>query len=89
MPQGGSVSQEDRDFEELLASVLGTGVKTEVLIRIMGLRPCMDTVVGDKYLRGVSGGERKRVTSAELLVGPRVGYHSVFQENLLLNHIRV
>ncbi len=46
----------------------------EVLIRVLGLQRCADTVVGNQYLRGVSGGERKRVTSAEMLVGSKVGY---------------
>ena len=32
---------------------------------------CADTVVGDAMLRGVSGGQKKRVTTAEMLVGPK------------------
>ena len=32
---------------------------------------CADTVVGDAMLRGISGGQKKRVTSAEMLVGPK------------------
>ena len=32
---------------------------------------CADTVVGDAMLRGVSGGQKKRVTAAEMLVGPK------------------
>lgn len=47
-------------------------MKTEVIIRLLGIQNCVDTVVGNAYLRGVSGGERKRVTSAEMLVGPKV-----------------
>lgn len=47
-------------------------MKTEVIIRLLGIENCVDTVVGNAYLRGVSGGERKRVTSAEMLVGPKV-----------------
>jgi ABC-type multidrug transport system ATPase subunit len=31
---------------------------------------CADTVVGGGLLRGVSGGQRKRVTTGELMVGP-------------------
>ena len=54
------------------AQVWGTGVKMEMLLRTMGLSRAADTLVGNNLIRGVSGGERKRVTSAEHLVGPKV-----------------
>lgn len=41
-------------------------------MRVMGLARVADTKVGNALVRGVSGGERKRVTSAEMLVGPKV-----------------
>ena len=63
---------DEAEFESLLEEISGTGVKTEVIIRLLGIQNCVDTVVGNAYLRGVSGGERKRVTSAEMLVGPKV-----------------
>ncbi|GLE09429.1 hypothetical protein PINS_up021070 [Pythium insidiosum] len=44
-------------------------LRTELFIHILGLTNCSDTVVGDALLRGVSGGERKRVTIGEMLVG--------------------
>ncbi|RLN15209.1 hypothetical protein BBJ28_00022393, partial [Nothophytophthora sp. Chile5] len=44
-------------------------LRTELFIQILGLSGCADTVVGDALLRGVSGGERKRVTVGEVLVG--------------------
>ncbi|RLN89626.1 hypothetical protein BBJ28_00013831, partial [Nothophytophthora sp. Chile5] len=44
-------------------------LRTELFIQILGLEECADTVVGDALLRGVSGGERKRVTVGEVLVG--------------------
>ncbi|WVZ64278.1 hypothetical protein U9M48_013825 [Paspalum notatum var. saurae] len=37
---------------------------------ILGLESCADTMVGDEMLRGISGGQRKRVTTGEMLVGP-------------------
>ncbi|RXH92532.1 hypothetical protein DVH24_033428 [Malus domestica] len=37
---------------------------------ILGLDVCADTVVGDDMKRGISGGQRKRVTTGEMLVGP-------------------
>ncbi|KAJ2633592.1 ATP-binding cassette transporter snq2 [Coemansia sp. RSA 1290] len=44
------------------------GYKQELLnalLEIFGLRGCADTIVGNAFLRGVSGGERKRVSIAE------------------------
>ncbi|XP_027344150.1 pleiotropic drug resistance protein 1-like isoform X3 [Abrus precatorius] len=43
---------------------------TEYILKILGLEICADTVVGDEMLRGISGGQRKRVTTGEMLVGP-------------------
>jgi ABC-type multidrug transport system ATPase subunit len=36
----------------------------------LGLDVCADTMVGNEMLRGISGGQRKRVTTGEMLVGP-------------------
>ncbi|XP_061343449.1 pleiotropic drug resistance protein 1-like isoform X2 [Gastrolobium bilobum] len=43
---------------------------TDYVIRILGLEVCADTVIGNALLRGISGGQRKRVTTGEMLVGP-------------------
>ncbi|XP_058112245.1 pleiotropic drug resistance protein 1-like [Magnolia sinica] len=45
-------------------------VVTDYIIKILGLEVCADTLVGDEMLRGISGGQRKRVTTGEMLVGP-------------------
>lgn len=42
----------------------------ELIIRILQLDICADTVVGSAMLRGISGGQKKRVTSGEAMVGP-------------------
>ncbi|KAM6585867.1 hypothetical protein CsatB_012869 [Cannabis sativa] len=47
-----------------------TNVVTDYILRILGLEVCADTMVGDGMLRGISGGQRKRVTTGEMLVGP-------------------
>ena len=63
-----------------ILQVWGTGVRMEILLRTLGLSNAADTMVGNTIVRGVSGGERKRVTSAEMLVGPKVpsrAYHSL------------
>ncbi|XP_061343438.1 pleiotropic drug resistance protein 1-like isoform X2 [Gastrolobium bilobum] len=43
---------------------------TDYVIRILGLEVCADTVIGNALLRGISGGQRKRVTTGEMMVGP-------------------
>ncbi len=39
------------------------------LIRMLKLTNAQDTILGDNLIRGVSGGERKRVTIAEMIMG--------------------
>jgi ABC-type multidrug transport system ATPase subunit/ABC-type multidrug transport system permease subunit len=41
----------------------------DVVIKQLGLENCKDTIVGNAMLRGVSGGERKRVTTGEMEFG--------------------
>ncbi|XP_025635247.1 pleiotropic drug resistance protein 1-like isoform X2 [Arachis hypogaea] len=43
---------------------------TDYVLKILGLDICADTIVGNGMLRGISGGQRKRVTTGEMLVGP-------------------
>ncbi|MQM18023.1 hypothetical protein Taro_051006 [Colocasia esculenta] len=45
-------------------------VVTDYILKILGLEICADTMVGNEMLRGISGGQRKRVTTGEMLVGP-------------------
>ncbi|XP_042485297.1 pleiotropic drug resistance protein 1-like [Macadamia integrifolia] len=45
-------------------------VVTDYILKVLGLEVCADTMVGDEMLRGISGGQRKRVTTGEMLVGP-------------------
>ncbi|KAK2641153.1 hypothetical protein Ddye_022916 [Dipteronia dyeriana] len=46
-------------------------VSTDYVLQVLGLDVCSDTIVGNDMLRGVSGGQRKRVTTGEMVVGPR------------------
>ena len=36
-------------------------------MQILGLDICADTIVGDQMQRGISGGQKKRVTTGKLL----------------------
>ncbi|XP_030479880.1 pleiotropic drug resistance protein 1 [Cannabis sativa] len=47
-----------------------TSVVTEYVLKILGLDVCANTIIGDDLIRGISGGQRKRVTTGEMLVGP-------------------
>ena len=40
-------------------------VNTEYVIKMLGLDICAETVVGNAMLRGISGGQKKRVTSGK------------------------
>ena len=43
----------------------------ETVISELGLEKCQNTIIGNSFIRGVSGGERKRVSIAhELLINP-------------------
>ncbi|KAK7268421.1 hypothetical protein RIF29_21119 [Crotalaria pallida] len=47
-----------------------TSLITDYALKILGLEICADTLVGDEMRRGISGGEKKRLTTGEMLVGP-------------------
>ncbi|KAI6694837.1 hypothetical protein NL676_022547 [Syzygium grande] len=62
----------DIDIFMKAAATVGqeANVVTDYILKISGLEVCADTMVGDETLRGISGGQRKRVTTGEMLVGP-------------------
>ncbi|KAJ7981129.1 Pleiotropic drug resistance ABC transporter [Quillaja saponaria] len=47
-----------------------TSLVTDYVLKILGLDICADVMVGDGMRRGISGGQKKRVTTGEMLVGP-------------------
>ncbi|KAJ8498866.1 hypothetical protein OPV22_009418 [Ensete ventricosum] len=49
---------------------LDQSLQTDYILKIMGLDLCADTMVGDTMRRGISGGEKKRLTTGEMIVGP-------------------
>ncbi|KAI6679422.1 hypothetical protein NL676_033303 [Syzygium grande] len=64
----------DEDLDIFMKSLALGGQETslvvEYIMKILGLDICADTVVGDEMLKGISGGQKKRLTTGELLVGP-------------------
>ncbi|KAK7293629.1 hypothetical protein RJT34_16500 [Clitoria ternatea] len=47
-----------------------TSVVIDYILKILGLEVCADIMVGDAMIRGISGGQKKRLTTGEMLVGP-------------------
>lgn len=43
---------------------------TDYTLKLLGLDICADILVGNDMKRGISGGQKKRVTTGEMLVGP-------------------
>ncbi|KAJ1433886.1 P-loop containing nucleoside triphosphate hydrolase [Sesbania bispinosa] len=64
----------DPDVDVYMKAIAAEGqessIATDYVLKILGLDICADTMVGDEMLRGISGGQRKRVTTGEMLVGP-------------------
>lgn len=63
LPPGVTDLAQIKEFEEKVGS------KVDSIIRFLGLEGCADTIVGNDLLRGVSGGQRKRVTVGEMIAG--------------------
>ncbi|KMZ69734.1 Pleiotropic drug resistance protein 6 [Zostera marina] len=42
----------------------------EYILKILGLDVCANIMVGNEVVKGISGGQKKRLTTGELLVGP-------------------
>lgn len=57
----------------LLSRSKGHATRVDDTLTLLHLNNCADTVVGNDLLRGISGGEKKRVTVGEgLLTNARV-----------------
>ncbi|KAI4363745.1 hypothetical protein MLD38_019921 [Melastoma candidum] len=45
-------------------------LQTDYILKILGLDTCADTIAGDAMIRGISGGQKRRLTTGEMIVGP-------------------
>ncbi|KAG6550310.1 hypothetical protein Mapa_008271 [Marchantia paleacea] len=50
---------------------LASSVITEYTMKILSLEICSDIMIGNDMVRGISGGQMKRVTTGEMIVGPK------------------
>ncbi|XP_019169567.1 PREDICTED: pleiotropic drug resistance protein 3-like isoform X1 [Ipomoea nil] len=68
----GIVPDQDIDIYMKAISVEGqkTNLQTDYILKILGLDVCADTIVGNAMRRGISGGQKKRLTTGEMIVGP-------------------
>ncbi|XP_038682251.1 pleiotropic drug resistance protein 3-like [Tripterygium wilfordii] len=70
--QAGIIPEPDVDTYMKAISLEGlkSTLQTDYILKILGLDICADTIVGDAMRRGISGGQKKRVTTGEMIVGP-------------------
>ncbi|KAL0006431.1 hypothetical protein SO802_013992 [Lithocarpus litseifolius] len=57
-------------FGAISANGLKGNLQTDYILKILGLDICADILVGDAMRRGISGGQKKRLTTGEMIVGP-------------------
>ncbi|KAK5783684.1 hypothetical protein PVK06_038197 [Gossypium arboreum] len=71
--QSGIVPEPDIDTFMKAISVEGLKgtLQTDYILKILGLDICADTIVGDAMNRGISGGQKRRLTTGwEMIIGP-------------------
>ncbi|KAH7833611.1 hypothetical protein Vadar_008066 [Vaccinium darrowii] len=45
-------------------------LRTDYILKILGLDICADIIVGDAMRTGISGGQKRRLTTGEMIIGP-------------------
>ncbi|KAK8711422.1 hypothetical protein V6N13_146704 [Hibiscus sabdariffa] len=75
--QSGIVPEPDIDTYMKAISIEGLKrtLQTDYILKILGLDICADTIVGDAMNRGISGGQKRRLTTGEMIVEGKIVYH--------------
>jgi ABC-type multidrug transport system ATPase subunit len=61
--------RETLDFAHQCTSLTQDPKRVPSVIKLLGLEECENTILGNALIRGVSGGQKRRVTVGEMLVG--------------------
>lgn len=56
---------------------IGCFLQVDQTLKVLGLKKCETTIVGNALLRGISGGEKKRLTTAEMM-GKSTGHFPMY-----------
>ncbi|CAH8361817.1 unnamed protein product [Eruca vesicaria subsp. sativa] len=62
--------QVDAYMKAISVKGLKRSLQTDYILKILGLDICAETLFGNAMRRGISGGQKKRLTTAEMMVGP-------------------
>ncbi|KAI0493371.1 hypothetical protein KFK09_023487 [Dendrobium nobile] len=60
----------DTYMKAISSEGLQTSLQTDYMLKILNLETCSETMVGDAMRRGISGGQKKRLTIGEMMIGP-------------------
>ena len=74
----GPFVQSSPDAEALLQEIDKERWLVDLIMRAVGIKRVADTYVGNERVRGVSGGEKKRVSVAEMLAAKACKFVGVF-----------